>query len=322
MKLKRVIVLLLIFIITLSALAGCAVQSNQVPAAKEAGAAADNFNPGNFLQQFKLDVTGDAERFDVTIPKDWSIKPGAFPEGLYWALANEYSKDAGLDLTALKGKTVKVWRYSLADGLPGRGEQSSFKYPSKVILLVDRNQVVGAWLAFNVLSIGPSLNQKYLEDITGLFFDKWLYEQKLLVGAEEYEDLAAMDPVQVLNAFCRAIEAGDKARANACMSPDFMLSALTMNLQGNALYNKEYSSNNSFSENLLRARLISYKLMDPGSMKVIYSIGDRDKIEIEAQMQMQWKDDAFNTPDGVQPRFAILKKYETGWKLESLGTGP
>ena len=46
-----------------------------------------------------------------------------------------------------KGKAVETWRYSLLDGLPIEGEQSQFKYPSDLILLVDDKKVVQRMLA-------------------------------------------------------------------------------------------------------------------------------------------------------------------------------
>lgn len=71
-----------------------------------------------------------------------------------------FSKDAGLDLGKLKGTTVDVWRYSLTGGLPGTGDNSKFKYPSSVVLLVKSDKVVGAWLNFNMQNLGPSVKKK------------------------------------------------------------------------------------------------------------------------------------------------------------------
>lgn len=320
MKFKSVVVTLLVLILMLSALTGCTDQAKQALSSK--AAAAITYTPEEFLKYFNLKVKGEASKFKVTVPKEWQVKLGDYPEGLYWALANEYSKDAGLDLTPLKGKEAIVWRYELADGLPGQGSHKSYSYPSNAILLVDENQVVGAWLAFNIQGIGPSVKQKYLEDITGLPFDQWFYKQKILTDTKENKDLAAMGPAQALDAFCKAIEAGDTTRVNACMGLEFMYNSLTMNLQGNALYNKDYSSNNSFNGNLLEATLLSYKLMDAENLKQLDSIGDSTSIIIAANMKTKWKDEAFNSPDGREGRFAILKKYENGWKIEGLGTGP
>lgn len=321
MKLKHATALLLLLMLMLFTLISCAEQAKQAFTPSDTTSEI-KYVPEGFLKYFNLKVKGEAVKFDITVPTDWKVKEGEYPEGLFWALANEYSKDAGLDLTLLKGKTVMVCRYELADGLPGQGSQSSYTYPSNVVMLVDDNHVAGAWLAFNAWNIGPSVKQKYLEELTGLPFEQWFYKQNLLIESEANKDLAAMDPVQLLDAFCKAIEAGDTSRANACMSPESMLDSLTINLQGNALYNNQYAENNSYIGNLLEAKLISYKLMDAESLKEIDSIGDSTKVIIAASMKIKWKDDAFNSPDGMQTRFALLKKYENGWKLQGLGTGP
>lgn len=320
LKLKRVAVLLLIVIIALSATTSCAKQSDQ--AFSPNGTSSKSNTPEDFLKYLNLKVKDAPAKFKVTVPADWKVMLGEYPEGLYWELANVYSKDAGLDLTPLKGKNLVAWRYELADGLPGQGTQSSYSYPSNIILLIDDEHVVGAWLAFNRWGIGPSVKQNYLEDLTGLTFDKWLSQQDILVNTEANKDLAAMDPVQVLEAFCNAIDEKNSVRANACMSPDYMLDALTVNLQENSLYNKGYSSDNSYQQNLLEAKVLSYKLMDADTLKEIPSLGDRTKVIIDSNMKMKWKDGAFNSPDGTQTRFVSLKKYENGWKIQGLATGP
>lgn len=282
----------------------------------------NRLSPQGFLDSYNIKTDGEPARFNVTIPETWEFEQGAYPEGLYWALANLFSKDAGLDLTPLKGKTVEVWRYALKDGLPGRGQQNEFKYPSKVVLLVNDNQVAGAWLTFNSWGVGPSVKLNYLEDITGLSYEDWFYQQNLLTKTEKNQDLKSMGPVEVLDAFCKAIEAGDAVRVNACMSPKSMLDSLTVNLPENALYHPDYNRSNSFIGNLLEAKLLSYRLMDSDTKKEINSIGNRTKVEIDATMQIKWADEAFNSPDGKDSRFAVMQKYPDGWKLLGLGTGP
>ena len=64
--------------------------------------------PEAFLQQYGIKVKGNPEKLKVSVPKSWDVRLGDYPEGLYWGLANEFSKDVELDLTRLKGKTVEV----------------------------------------------------------------------------------------------------------------------------------------------------------------------------------------------------------------------
>ncbi|MDF2532412.1 MAG: hypothetical protein K0Q65_1993 [Clostridia bacterium] len=318
---KRVRSPLIILIFALLILTSC---SNQIVSSKTISKNIDSIylSPQHFLESYGLTTESEPSKFNVTVPDTWEIELGAYPEGLYWALANEYSKDAGLDLTLLKGKMVEVWRYPLKGGLPGQGSQSEFSYPSNIVLLVENDKIVGAWLSFNVWGIGPSVKQNYLEDITGLAFEEWFYQQSMLVETEENKDLAALGPTEVLDAFFKAIEEGDLARADACLSPTSMLDSLTMNLQENQLYNPKYDTNNSYVRNILEATPISYKLLDPQYPANEVQLEDRTEIEVLVNKTIKWNEDAFNSPDGIQTRFSLLKKHPNGWKILGLGTGP
>ncbi len=214
-----------------------------------------------FLKQYDLQVEGEPTHFPVTVPASWEVPLGAYPEGLYWGLANELSRDVGLDLTALKGQQVEAWVYSLAGGLPGEGEQSQFHYPTNVVLLVRNGKVSGAWLQFNVMSIGLSLKKRSLQDITGLSFEQWLERKGYFTDAGTNTDLAGLGPVAVINAFFDAINNGDMVRANACLGPRQMLDALTVNLLPNRLYNPGFGANNSLAANIESGRLLSWSFV-------------------------------------------------------------
>jgi hypothetical protein len=218
---------------------------------------------------------------------------------------------------------VEVWRYDLASGLPGEGDHSRFRYPSKVILLVRGGSVAGAWLAFNVNTIGPSVKLHNLEQLTGLTFAQWVEREGYFADPGANADLTTMGPVEVLNAFFDAISQGNKTRAEACLNPDQMLNTLTMNLGGQKrLYNPGFGPNNSLVENIRKAKLLSYKLGDPEAHAAeITEVGDRRRVLVALQLQATWRDDAFNSP-GPQIRFTGLEKYYNGWKLGGLGTGP
>jgi hypothetical protein len=276
---------------------------------------------GAFLHKYDLQVQGQPTKFTVQVPATWDVPLGAYPVGLYWGLANVYSRDAGLDLTPLKGSTVAVVVYSLAGGLPGTGEEARFHYPSNVVLLVKGQQVAGAWLTFNVTSIGPSVKKHDLQEITGLTLEQWVEREKYLADPGANADLARLGPTQVLSAFFEAIDKGDKVRANACLSPQALLDCLTMNLEpGNLqpgrLYNPGFGKNNSLVESIVQARPLSYGKAPPGIQS------SQTTTEIAVDLDIQWADAAFNTPGNVQTLFAIMEKDANGWKLDSLGTGP
>jgi hypothetical protein len=298
-------------------------KTSNTTASKGVETALDGISPESFLELYGLKITGNAEKFDVIIPSNWNVNAGDYPVGLYWELANEFSKDAGLDLTKLKGTTVKAWRYTLTDGLPGLKEQSNFNYPSTVVLLVDSNKVAGAWLNFNIMTVGPSVKKGYLNDITGLTFEEWVYQKGLFANLKENADLEALSPVDLLKAYFKAIKDGNKTRAYACLSPKEMLNSLTMNYRGQGLYNDNFNLDNSQVENIIDPEPLSFKLFDSNNPAVeVKEIENRAEIEIAVTMKIKWRDDAFNSPDGKQVRFAILNKYKNGWKLGGFGTGP
>jgi hypothetical protein len=275
---------------------------------------------GAFLSKYGLQVQGPPTRFAVQVPANWDVSLGAYPEGLYWGLANVYSRDAGLDLTPLKGSTVAAFVYSLAGGLPGTGEEARFHYPSNVVLLAKGQQVVGAWLTFNVTGIGPSVKRHDLREITGLTLEQWVEQEKYFSDPGANADLAKLSPTQVLSAFFEAIDKGDQVRANACLSPQALLDCLTMNLEpGNLqpgrLYNPGFGKNNSLVESIAQARPLFYGKA-PGNQT------SQTTAEIAVHLYIQWADAVFNTPGNVQTLFAIMEKDANGWKLDSLGTGP
>ncbi len=88
------------------------------------------------------------------------------------------------------------------------------------------------------------------------------------------------------------------------------------------MYNVEFGNNNSLVHNIVEAKALSYKLLDPESLKEIDKIGDRTKIELSVEMHLVWEDETFNTPNNNAIRFPIMVKYSNGWKIESFGTGP
>lgn len=277
-------------------------------------------SPEVFVQTLDYEVKSNPDKFTVDVPQDWEVGLGEYPVGLYWRLANEFSKDAGLDLTPLKGTTVDVWRYSLVDGLPGSGDAAEYTYPSNLVLLVQSDHTVGAWLEFNTRSIGPSIKKRSLTEITGLTLDEWVEQEGLFTDSGDNEDLASLGYFELLDAFFLAIQEGNYTRANACLSSSALLTALTVNLEEHRLYNSDFGTGNSLVENIVEAKPNSYKLLD--DFTVVNEEGHLKKIEVRVDLYMKWLDPVFNSPDGQDTRFAVMTKQSNGWKIEGLGTGP
>ena len=318
-----IIGLILIALIGLSCLIIPKLDILNTATLKNVKSESDGISPESFLKLYGLNTTGNIEKFDVVIPSTWDVNAGDYPVGLYWELANEFSKDAGLDITKLKGKTIEAWRYTLADGLPGQKEQSNFNYPSTVVLLVNSNEVEGAWLNFNTTAIGPSVKKRYLTDITGITFEEWVYKKGLFSNLGENTDLATLSPSDLLKEYFKAIRDGNKTRAYACLSPNEMLESLTMNFRGQGLYNSGFNQANSQAENIINPEPLTFRLFDMDNPEIeIDEIGNKSEIEIAVTMNVKWRNEAFNSPDGKETRFAVLNKYKNGWKLEGLGTGP
>lgn len=281
-----------------------------------------HLTPKAFIEEWKLDVNESPTKFDIVVPEDWRVELGSYPEGLYWGLANVFSKEIGLDLTKIKGKNVEVQVFELTDGLPGEGDNSKYVYPTNVILLVKDNNTVGAWLNFNVNNIGPSINKKSFNEITGLEIHEWINQEGYFSTSSGNDDLNNLSPIEVLDEFFEAINNGDKERALSCIGPYSQVKSLTMNKGNNVLYNAEFGYNNSMVHNIVEAKLLSYKLLDPESLEEINKIGDRTKIELVVKMHLVWENEEFNTPNNNTVRFPILIKYSNGWKIEGFGTGP
>lgn len=278
----------------------------------------------SFLKYYNLKVKNSPTKFNVNVPQSWDVQLGAYPEGLYWDLANVFSKDAGLDLTSIKGKTVEAQIYELEDGLPGSGDSARFQYPSNAILLVKDGQVAGAWLALNIASIGPSVTKKTLQDLTGLTFEQWVDRQPYFSDAGSNSNLEGLSPTEVVDTFFSAINKGDKSRAVACLSPQTLRESLTVNLVPGHLYHQGFNQDNSIVENLAEGNPASYELYDPERpVNKLKEIGNRKQIGVEVKLKnIKWLDPSVDNPEGNTTRFARLTKYKNGWKLDGLGTGP
>ncbi|WP_187274503.1 DUF4830 domain-containing protein [Paenibacillus sp. N3.4] len=280
-----------------------------------------DLTPDQFLKLKNLDVQFGPKKFTVNVPLDWTVKTGDYPVGLYWRLANVFSEDVGLSLIPQKGSPVEVWQYALRDGLADRDQKSEFHYPTNVNLLVKSEKVVGAWLSFNT-QIGPSVNKRYLDDITGLSFEQWSDREGIFITDSSNNELTEMSPTEVLTAFFNAIDNMNTYRANACLDRQRMLEMLTVNLGSDQLYNPGFGENNSLVTNIVSATPIAFKLIDHESREELQSITNLTEVVIEVSLKIHWKNDAFNNPDGHETRYAYMKKYANGWKIGGLGTGP
>lgn len=276
----------------------------------------------SFLTEHGMKVYGERQRFIVQIPKIWEFHHGQYPEGLYWAMVQELNQGLGFDLRRLKGETVEIWRWYLAKGVKGPGTDTH--YPTAINLLIHEQAVKGAWLAFNMTGIGPSIQGKTFEQIVGGEIEEWAITRGFFALDQSNEDLKDLDPVSVVRAFCDAIRKGDRLRAQSCMSPKSAINSLTMNLGPNMLYHQGFSGLNSMINNITKAELLSYTMYVYEDDRIVHvsDVGSHTSINLSAEMRLTWRDAAFNSSDGMAHRFIALRKTPLGWKIDGMGTGP
>lgn len=299
----------------------------------ESAPAPEALSPDSYIQTLDSDVQVEKEpaKFPVQVPANWEVKQGEYPVGLYWQLMNRYAADAGFDLTALKGAAVEAWRYSLKNGLPGEGEQSEFTYPSNLLLLVQNNKVVGAWMEFNGTTIaGPSVHNHSLETLTGKTLDEWVEEEGFLNDAGKNDDLAAMQPSELITAYYAAVQSGDETRAQACLTPSVLMQSLSMNIGPNQLYHSGFNDRNTLHSGIDAVKVLSFQYLDPEQNKFVDLRIDQEaarfaglrELMIEPMLDLTVSPDYQAMNSGKQPRFITMKKLATGWKIASVGTGP
>lgn len=286
-----------------------------------------HLDDATLLDRYGLEASELVGSFEVSVPKDWHVKQGDYPEGLYWQIADLISGDAGFSLKPLKGQKASAYVYRLKEDILSQEINSSYKYPANAVILRKDGKIAGAWLMFNINTVGPSLNMRYLEDITGTDFIKWVGDSGSIVSTTSY----APSPSEAITAYFNAIGKREKEWAYAQLSPNAMLSALTTNHDPSSqLYHSGYNQDNSHVENIdLAKNVVIIRFYDPQTMNGITDdastfnkmpIGSRISAEIE--LEISYKDPAFNLDQTRRPLFAGLTKTLYGWKIDGFGTGP
>lgn len=304
-----------------------------------------------FYKHYDIQLSKEKNIYDIKIPEDWKVNIEDFPIGLYFEIANVFSKDIGLDLSLFKGQDVKVIVQRLKEGFEREysidyvkdesvkdekkesesKEKSShfedeteiFKYTTNIVLFEKDAKIIGGLYNFNTNDLGPSINKKTFNQITKEDVYKYMDSKKIINIKKENEDLINMSPEQVIDEFFKAVNKKDKKRANACLGYEHLLSSLTMNKDIMKAFNFDYSFNNSYVENIVQGEIIKTRVIYPEKAEKSQDLKkDIKKIILSTDMKIRWKDDAFNSfPDYEESRFVVMKKYDTGWKIEEFNTG-
>jgi len=282
------------------------------------------------LTRYSLSTRGDPWAFEVTVPESWEVRPGEIPVGLYWGVANEFAKDAGFDLTEVKGRTLRVRRYILGgESVPGPGGQGTILGVRDLVVLVDGERIAGAWVSFATGGqgqVGMSLSGRFLEELTALEFGPWAEREGLFVASVASAGLDALGPADVVAVFLEAVTAGDKARAYACLSPDSLLRTVASQhfRDASALYQAKLEPFNSVVEGLEAGHLIGWQLLDPESPeKELLGPGELTAIEVQAELELRWRKRQIYEGNPPEPactergfRYFTLRRTGLGWRID------
>lgn len=253
-------------------------------------------------------------KFDLNIPT-FRHRSGEYPLPLYWAYNNELSKDIGLDLAPYQGQNVRVVLYKLAELLPEPMEPR--RECGRVVLVHSQNRVVGAWLdAGRHSAFATSLKGHTMENSSGKTWEEWIPS---FIETEDplEKSLATMEPTQVVQTFYEAINSKDYRNAHACESRRTLTHYLFANMDNELLYNPGFGDEEVTGwSNIISAQVMEmHKLNPPDSAEnqVSYEV----KVELQVKEEITFK-------SGVQTLFITLKREsaESGWRIESIGTGP
>jgi hypothetical protein len=244
------------------------------------------------------------------LPDNLKHKAGEYPVKIYWAYNNELSKEIGLDFTNYLGKDVVVEIYRLREPLP---EFLEPRRDARGIVLKYNDEIVGAYIdAGRHDSFACSLDRKNLKEITGKEWDEWIadyidYQDELEIK------LSKMGPEDIIREYFRALDKHDIKMVWACMTRKNLSQELSINMNNNYLFNK---NSDKIDYNIKSAKLLEIK-----ELKVFSD--EPGMLEYQVEVKFDFKK-PITSEDGVWPRFVILKKEteKSGWRIDSIGTGP
>ncbi len=270
--------------------------------------AVELFKKYNWTIDYKINTVKE------TLPSNLKHDAGEYPVKIYWAYNNELSKKIGLDYGKYLGKTVDVDMYRLREPMP---ENINPMANARGIVLRYGNEIIGAFIdAGRHRCFACSLDRKSLEDITGKGWDSWVADY-INYNNELEIKLSKMSPEDIIKQYFNAMDKHDDKMMYACMSRKYISDFLAMNMNNNNLFNKDFK--NAYVDGDQNVK--SVKLIKIRNMKGIDN--PAGVVEYEATIDFRFKK-VITSDDGVQSRFIMLKKEseKSGWRIESIGTGP
>lgn len=273
----------------------------------------------DFLGSYGWTILFKINGFSVTLPREWKHRAGEYPEMLYWAYNNELNRDIGLDLMPFAGQEVMVDLYKVEEPFP------EFMHPrreaARAVVVKKDGEIIGAWLdAGRHYGFACSLRGRRFEEVTGSTWDRWIaafidYDDPI---ERKVTEASNSGPESLIRLYYDAVDRGDFLLAHACETRRRLVSYLFLSMNNNFLYNPSYGVNEKYGlGNIARARLIS---ADVGEPKAGYPPGSLlCTVVVDLNVKRPVTYDS-----GRQTRFIIVRKEteRTGWRIESIGTGP
>jgi beta-lactamase regulating signal transducer with metallopeptidase domain len=262
------------------------------------------FNKYNWTVDYRINTLKEK------LPESLKHKAGEYPVKIYWAYNNELSKEIGLDFAEYLGKDVVIDIYRLREPLP---EFMKPRRDARGIVLKYNDEIIGAYIdAGRHDSFACSLDRRSLKDITGKEWDGWIesyidYEDELEIK------LSKMEPEDIIREYFKALDRNDIKMIWACMTRKNLSGHLSSNMNNQYLFNTD---EDGIDYNIKSAKLLEIKEIkglnnEPGVLEYM--------VEVDFDFKK-----SITSDDGVQPRFVILKKEteKSGWRINSIGTGP
>jgi len=274
-----------------------------------------------FLRQFGWTAAFRINTLGVTLPSQFRHAPGEYPVVLYWAYNNELNRDVGLDLTPVLGQTVEARLYKVAEPLP------EFMHPrretGRAVIVRHEGRIVGAWLdAGRHWGFACSLSGRRFEEVTGKTWDEWI--PALIDPQDPLErELSRLSPEDLIRTYYAAVDRGDYTRAHACQSRRWLATSLFANMDNRFLYNPGFRDYDVAGlANITSARVIAIRRQErfEENFRRDYPPGTRI-YEVRVDLQVR---EPVTFESGPQTRFVTLRRETpaTGWRIESIGTGP
>ena len=240
------------------------------------------------------------------LPTNLKHGAGEYPTKVYWAYNNELSKEIELDFTHYLGQDIVVDIYRLREPLP---EFMEPRKNARGIVLKYNEEIIGAYIdAGRHDSFACSLNRKSLKDVTGKKWDQWItdyidYENELEIK------LSKMKPEDIIREYFKALDSHDIKMIWGCLTRKNLCRHLSSNLNNQYLFNND----GKFDYNIKSAKLVEIKEFQNKS----------DILQYMVNVDFDFKK-TITSDDGVAPRFITIKKEseKSGWRIESIGTGP